>query len=99
MISLKKLLIVCFILTLPVGCISFKGITPIVSTVQLVPSDIAKSRVLGKTCGSTSLFGGSGNLSLKDILTKNNATKVTFVDYDISASMFGGEVCMTVYGY
>jgi hypothetical protein len=99
MVSLTKLMAVCFVLALTVGCFSFKGITPITTTIQLVPSDVAKSKLLGKTCGSASIFGGSGNLSLNDMLTKNNASKVTCVDYDFSVNPLWGSVCMSVYGY
>lgn len=98
MVAVKNILLVCFVLTFTFGCIKFT-VTPIVATVPLVPSEIAKSRVLGKSCGSGYVFSGSGNLSLKDLLEKNKASKITLVDYDASFNMFGGEVCMTVYGY
>ena len=92
------MLLVCFISTFAGGCIKF-SFTPVVSTVQLVPSDIIKSRFIGESCGSGNVFGGGGNLSLGDFLKENRITKVTYVDYDIKASMFGGSVCMKVYGY
>lgn len=99
MASLTKMLVVCFILTFAAGCVKF-SVTPVVSTIQLVPSDIPKSRLLGQTCGSGNYFtGGEGKLGIQEILEKNKGSKVTFVDYSLDAGLFGATVCMSVYGY
>ncbi len=70
MTSLTKTLAVCFILAFAVGCVKF-SVTPVISTIQLVPSDIPKSRLLGQTCGSGNyITGGAAKLSMPGMLKK-----------------------------
>ena len=81
------------------GCYSFKGITPITATIQLKPSDVKQAKSLGKTCCRATIFGGFGNISIKEVMDESNASKITFVDYDFSIYPLWGTACMTVYGY
>lgn len=92
------ILLVAFGLTCMTGCIKLSG-TPIVGTVQMVPSEIIKSKLIGESCGDVHSFGASGDLSLGELLKNSKISKITYVDYDLKFSIFKGNICMRVYGY
>ena len=96
--SFVKMLAIFGFLVFATGCISFNA-TPIVSTIQVNPSEMAQSTLLGTECGSTWIFGGEGQLGIQKILKANPGKKITFVDYSFSWRFFSGDVCMAVYGY
>jgi hypothetical protein len=94
-----------FVLFVLVAVISLSGcvnaLTPAVATITVVPSEIAKSRLIDENCVRTVLyiFGRKGNVTLKEIVDNNKNIKITLIDYELRDYFFTQQICMKVYGY
>ena len=94
-----RFLLVAAVASLFAGCISHN--TYSVANVSPVPSEIAKSKLLGENCAKIILgiFGPFGDTSIKGIMESNKGSKVTLIDYKFSNYVVMHEICTEVYGY
>jgi len=97
--AFSRLAFFCLFFSFFAGCTN--ALTPVVINTPLVPSEIAKSRVIDENCVSTILyvFGRSGNATLKDVIDMHKPNKITLVDYEFRDSFFKQDYCLIVYGY
>jgi hypothetical protein len=96
---ITRFILIAAFASLFTGCISHN--TYSVANVPIVPSEVAKSKLLGENCAKVVLgiFGPFGDTSIKGILDNNRNSKVTLVDYKLSNYVVMYEICSEVYGY
>lgn len=97
--TIKRFILMSAFVSLTAGCVSH--LTPMAVNVPIVPSEVAKSKLLGENCSRIVLFafGPFGDTSIKEILERNKNSKVTFIDYKVSNFFVMQEYCSQVYGY
>jgi len=97
--TIHKIVLIFALLLVVTGCTN--AMTPVVINAPLVPSEIAKSRVIDENCVSTIfyIFGRNGDATLKDVIDMHKPNKITLVDYEFRDSFFKQDYCLIVYGY